>query len=98
MSLTLSSTGVFGDRGRGLLSALGLERHPALLTSMHSFGKALGVHGAAVVGSCTLREFLVNYARPLIYSTSLPLHRLDVGVLLFMMTGGFVGVFSSDNT
>lgn len=69
------STGVFGDQGRGVVSALGLEAHPALLAEMHSFGKALGVHGAVVVGSATLKEFLVNYARPLIYSTSLPLHR-----------------------
>lgn len=58
-----------------MVSALGLEAHPALLAGMHSFGKALGVHGAVVVGSVTLKEFLVNYARPFIYSTSLPLHR-----------------------
>lgn len=57
------------------MSALGLEAHPALLAGMHSFGKAFGAHGAAVVGSSTLKEFLVNYARPLIYSTSLPLDR-----------------------
>lgn len=69
------STGIFGDQGKGLVSALGLERHPALLASMHSFGKALGAHGAVVVGSSTLKAFLINYARPLIYSTSLPLHR-----------------------
>lgn len=58
-----------------MVSALGLEAHPVLLAEMHSFGKALGVHGAVVVGSVILKEFLVNYARPLIYSTSLPLHR-----------------------
>lgn len=69
------STGVFGPQGRGLAAALGLERHPALLAGMHSFGKGLGVHGAVVVGSETLRSYLINYARPLIYSTSLPLHR-----------------------
>lgn len=69
------STGVFGEQGRGLLSALNLEAHPALLAGMHSFGKAFGAHGAVVVGSATLKDFLVNYARPLIYSTSLPLDR-----------------------
>ncbi|CAN0418433.1 unnamed protein product [Ectocarpus sp. 12 AP-2014] len=68
-------TGVFGEQGRGLVSALNLEAHPALLAGMHSFGKAFGAHGAVVVGSVTLKEFLVNYARPLIYSTSLPLDR-----------------------
>lgn len=74
------STGVFGQQGRGLVSALNLEAHPALLASMHSFGKAFGAHGAVVVGSATLREFLINYARPLIYSTSLPFHRCARGV------------------
>eukprot|EP00903_Cladosiphon_okamuranus_P018044 g16605.t1 len=69
-------TGIFGEQGRGLLSALSLEAHPALLAGMHSFGKAFGAHGAVVVGSSTLKEFLVNYARPLIYSTSLPLDSL----------------------
>lgn len=59
------------------MSALGLEAHPALLAGMHSFGKAFGAHGAVIVGSSTLKEFLVNYARPLIYSTSLPLDRRD---------------------
>ncbi|CBN79892.1 putative 8-amino-7-oxononanoate synthase [Ectocarpus siliculosus] len=69
-------TGVFGEQGRGLVSALNLEAHPALLAGMHSFGKAFGAHGAVVVGSATLKDFLVNYARPLIYSTSLPLDSL----------------------
>eukprot|EP00752_Nemacystus_decipiens_P004178 g3820.t1 len=69
-------TGILGEQGRGLVSALSLEAHPALLAGMHSFGKAFGAHGAVVVGSSTLKEFLVNYARPLIYSTSLPLDSL----------------------
>lgn len=62
------------------MSALSLEAHPALLAGMYSFGKAFGAHGAAVIGSSTLKEFLVNYARPLIYSTSLPLDRQGVCV------------------
>jgi len=43
---------------------------------LHTFGKALGCHGAIVLGSPALCSYLVNYARPLIYSTSLPLHTL----------------------
>ncbi|CAM9714332.1 unnamed protein product [Discosporangium mesarthrocarpum] len=69
-------TGVFGHEGRGVVHSLGLESHPALLATVHTFGKALGVHGAAVVGSKTLKDYLINYARPLIYSTSLPFHSL----------------------
>ncbi|KAG5178354.1 pyridoxal phosphate-dependent transferase [Tribonema minus] len=70
------ATGVLGPNGEGLVGALGLENSPALFCSVHTFGKALGVHGAAVFGSATLRKFLINYARPLIYSTSLPMHSL----------------------
>lgn len=62
--------------GMGALAALGLERHPALLCSIHTFGKAAGCHGAVVCGSAVLKQYLINYARPLIYSTCLDVHSL----------------------
>lgn len=62
--------------GTGALAALNLESHPALLCSIHTFGKAAGCHGAVVAGSDTLIPYLVNYARPFVYSTSLPPHSL----------------------
>ena len=70
--------GIFGNesRGTGVLTQLGLERHPALAASIHTFGKAAGCHGAVVCGSLALRQYLWNYGWPLIYSTSLPLHSL----------------------
>ncbi|CAM9631410.1 unnamed protein product [Chrysoparadoxa australica] len=70
------ATGVLGRNGEGMLSEQGLEQHPALLCSMHTFGKALGAHGAVVVCSSLLRQYLINYARVFIYSTALPLHSL----------------------
>jgi 8-amino-7-oxononanoate synthase len=70
---TTSSTSIGGT---GVLAALQLEHHPALLCSVHTFGKAAGCHGAIICGSSTLRDFLWNYARPLIYSTAMPLHSL----------------------
>jgi 8-amino-7-oxononanoate synthase len=81
MELTLSDiifNGVDLQRkgGTGVLAALNLERHPALLCSIHTFGKAAGCHGAIVAGSTTLIEYLVNYARPFVYSTALPPHSL----------------------
>ena len=62
--------------GTGVLAALNLECHPALLCSIHTFGKAAGCHGAIVAGSTILIEYLVNYARPFVYSTALPPHSL----------------------
>lgn len=63
--------------GTGVLAALELESHPALLCSVHTFGKAAGCHGAVLCCSTILlRDYLLNYARPFIYSTALPLHSL----------------------
>lgn len=68
--------GVYGARGGGVLQRDALETHPALLCSIHTFGKAAGCHGAVICGSSMLKDYLVNYAYPFIYSTALPLHSL----------------------
>ena len=62
--------------GTGVLAAMDLEHHPSLFCSVHTFGKAAGCHGAVVAGSTTLANYLVNYARPFVYSTALPPHSL----------------------
>ncbi|KAG0262457.1 biotin synthase [Linnemannia exigua] len=61
------ATGVFGDQGRGLVNELGLESR--VFARLHTFSKALASNGAAMVGPKVLKEYLINYARPLIYST-----------------------------
>eukprot|EP00126_Sphaerothecum_destruens_P008358 Sdes_comp20181_c0_seq2m13440 len=68
------STGVYGSKGEGLVHHLGLSQR--VFARIHTFGKALGSHGAVVVGSNLLKDYLINYSRPLIYSTSLPYHSL----------------------
>jgi 8-amino-7-oxononanoate synthase len=60
------ATGIFGPQGRGLAHAL--EGRPNVV-SLHTCGKALGVMGALVLAPKTLRDFLVNRARPFIYAT-----------------------------
>ncbi|MTI21368.1 pyridoxal phosphate-dependent aminotransferase family protein [Fulvivirga sp. RKSG066] len=66
------STGVFGKNGNGI------DIDPALKTEIfarvYTFGKAMGIHGAAVTGSSTLKEYLINHARSFIYTTALPPH------------------------
>ena len=64
------STGVFGELGQGLSQQLGV--HNDVTIRIHTYGKGMGCHGAAVVGSQTLIDYLINYARPFIYTTALP--------------------------
>ena len=68
------ATGVIGENGAGLVNHLGLQED--CLARIHTFSKALGSHGAVVLGSEELREFLINYCRPFIFSTALPFHTL----------------------
>jgi len=64
------ATGVIGQRGEGLVQSLGIQSR--CFARVHTFGKALGVHGAVILGSATLRDYLINFCRPFIYSTALP--------------------------
>jgi 8-amino-7-oxononanoate synthase len=64
--------GVFGNGGEGLVQELGLEDQ--VFARLVTFGKALGCHGAAILGSSGLQQYLVNFARSFIYTTALPPH------------------------
>lgn len=64
------ATGVIGDAGEGLVQVMGLEGE--CFARIHTFGKALGCHGAVVLGSPLLRDYLINFSRSLIYTTALP--------------------------
>ena len=66
------ATGVMGETGLGLVKELGLEKE--VFARIHTFGKALGCHGAIVLGSEQLKRYLINFARSLIYTTAIPLH------------------------
>ncbi|EMC99633.1 hypothetical protein BAUCODRAFT_119210 [Baudoinia panamericana UAMH 10762] len=61
------STGLYGSFGKGLVCQLGLERD--MTVRLHTFGKAMACNGAILLCSPTIREYLINYARPLIYTT-----------------------------
>ena len=64
--------GVFGDHGEGLVQMLGLQ--DSVFARIMTFGKGLGCHGAAILGSQKLIDYLVNFARSFIYSTGLSPH------------------------
>jgi 8-amino-7-oxononanoate synthase len=64
------ATGVIGAKGEGLVQELGLQ--DACFARIHTFGKAVGCHGAIILGSDTLRDYLINFCRAFIYTTALP--------------------------
>lgn len=66
--------GVGGEKGEGLLQSKNL--HDKVFARIMTFGKGLGCHGAAVLGSPQLTAYLVNFARSFIYTTGLPPHSL----------------------
>ena len=64
--------GVFGEQGEGLIQSLGLQ--DKVFARIMTFGKGLGCHGAAILGSQELKSYLVNFARSFIYTTGLSPH------------------------
>ena len=64
--------GVFGEKGEGLVQSLQL--HDIVFARIMTFGKGLGCHGSAILGSEDLKSYLVNFARSFIYTTGLSPH------------------------
>jgi len=63
-------TGVLGPGGRGTLAAQGVPAEKLVLTG--TLSKALGSLGGFVAGSALLIEYILNCARPFIFTTALP--------------------------
>jgi 8-amino-7-oxononanoate synthase len=73
--------GIYGPIGNGLAVEMGIEKE--LFARVITFGKAWGNAGAVVLGSQTLIDFLINFARPFIYSTApSPQHVLGLSTTL----------------
>ena len=66
------SIGVFGESGCGLVQELNLQNR--IFARIVTFGKALGCHGAAILGQQNLYDYLVNFSRSFIYTTALSPH------------------------
>lgn len=63
------AVGIFGEKGTGLV-------REEVFARIITFGKALGCHGAAILGSTKLKEYIINFVRSFIYTTALPPHSL----------------------
>lgn len=61
------ATGVLGPQGRGLAAAF--EGRDNVIT-LHTCGKGLGSVGGFILAPRTIRDFLVNRARPFIFATA----------------------------
>jgi len=68
------ATGIYGTKGEGRIGELNLEKKT--FARVHTFGKALGCHGAIILGSENLRNYLINFSRSFIYTTAMPFHTL----------------------
>ena len=64
------SGGIMGDGGRGLVYEQGLDKD--IFLKLITFGKAYGSSGAIALCSKELRQYLINFSRPFIYTTGLP--------------------------
>ncbi len=64
--------GIFGENGSGLVQEY--QYQDSVFARIMTFGKGLGCHGAAILGSQNLKDYLINFARSFIYTTGLSPH------------------------
>jgi 8-amino-7-oxononanoate synthase len=64
------AVGIYGERGSGFIEAAGISN--AVFLSINPMGKAFGVAGAFVCGSGQAIEYLIQRARPFVFSTAPP--------------------------
>jgi 8-amino-7-oxononanoate synthase len=64
------AVGIYGERGSGLIEAAGVGSD--VCVSINTGGKALGVSGAFVAGPAWAIDYLVQRARPFMFSTAPP--------------------------
>jgi 8-amino-7-oxononanoate synthase len=74
--------GVFGDSGQGLVQSLDLQ--DKIFARIMTFGKGLGCHGAAILGSSELKSYLVNFARSFIYTSGLSPHSVATILVAYL--------------
>ncbi|MGZ3972383.1 MAG: aminotransferase class I/II-fold pyridoxal phosphate-dependent enzyme [Mucilaginibacter sp.] len=72
-----------GLYGKGLINQLGLQNQ--VFARLVTFGKALGCHGAIVLGSDLLREYLINFSRSFIYTTAASFHQIAAVKMAYKM-------------
>jgi 8-amino-7-oxononanoate synthase len=64
------AAGIYGERGSGWIESAGVSN--AVFLSINPMGKAFGVAGAFVCGSASAIEYMIQRARPFVFSTAPP--------------------------
>jgi 8-amino-7-oxononanoate synthase len=82
-SLIVDEAHALGVFGKGIVNELNL--HDKVLARVITYGKALGCHGAIVLGNLDLRNYLINFARSFIYTTAAPFHQLVTIKMAYQM-------------
>lgn len=81
--------GVFGNPeasgGEGLIQEIGLQ--DKIFARIMTFGKGLGCHGAAILGSNELKKYLINFSRSFIYTTGLSPHSVATILIGYQYLG-----------
>ena len=72
--LIIDEAHAIGVFNKGLVETT--EIHNDIFARIVTFGKALGCHGAAIISSNELKNYLVNFSRSFIYTTGLSPHAL----------------------
>ncbi len=73
------ATGIYGDQGKGLAYEIIAKHGYDNLITVHTCGKAIGVAGGLICANSEVVDYLINKARPFIYSTApIPLQALLV--------------------
>lgn len=75
------ASGIFGEKGQGLVQELGIQHK--VFARINTFGKAPGCHGAVILGSKGLKDYLINFSRSFIYTTALPPHSVATILVVY---------------
>ncbi|RYZ97310.1 MAG: 8-amino-7-oxononanoate synthase [Sphingobacteriaceae bacterium] len=73
-NLIVDEAHAIGICKKGLVQQFDLQHR--IFARIITFGKAFGCHGAVVLGSDNLRNYLINFARSFIYTTAASFHQL----------------------
>jgi len=68
------STAIYGENASGWVAEKGLEKE--IFARIFTFGKAVGSGGACITTTLPVKEYLINFARPFIYTTAMSLFQV----------------------